>query len=165
MTSEYAATRKQFNKSLAEFGMIQVGPPLWNRSYHPFSVWSQVKRYMCLLCHHRRSLQWWLLMPLWWRAWPTWQLGWWTNRDFQTVHSRLPWSRLDTSVIKHCPYKTSTKQIVGLVAFCLLSRCLAQREVGFVSAKLFRSSEVSVIQRITPMSASSGTVASCLSLR
>lgn len=24
MTSEYAATRKQFNKSLSEFGMIQV---------------------------------------------------------------------------------------------------------------------------------------------
>lgn len=42
MTSEYAATRKQFNKSLAEFGMIQVQSPRWNLKYHPFSVWSKV---------------------------------------------------------------------------------------------------------------------------
>lgn len=42
-------------------------------------------RYVFLPCYCRRSLQWWLLMPLWWKAWRTWQQGWWTDRGFQTV--------------------------------------------------------------------------------
>lgn len=46
-----------------------------------------------------------------------------------------------------------------------LLRCSARREPGFVSAKLFKFSEVWVIPRITRSSATSGTVASCPSLR
>lgn len=59
-------------------------------------------------------------------------------------------------------YKTKCLMMYILYGLC---RCSAQREAGFVSVKLFRSLEVWVIQRTTPSSATSGTVASCLSLR
>lgn len=42
LTSEYAATRKQFSKTLSEFGMIQVWLSHWSLSAHPFLVMSEV---------------------------------------------------------------------------------------------------------------------------
>lgn len=42
LTSEYATTRKQFNKTLSEFGMIQVWLSHWSLSAHPFPIMSEM---------------------------------------------------------------------------------------------------------------------------
>jgi len=52
-----------------------------------------------------------------------------------------------------------------MCTICLLCRCSAQREAGFVSARLCRSLEVWATRRTIPSNATWGTVASCLSLR
>lgn len=54
LSSEYAATRKQFTKSLSEFGMIQVRSPLAQPSA---SVAMETSSLFVSVCCCRRSLQ------------------------------------------------------------------------------------------------------------
>lgn len=131
--------------------------PVWSE------VWSEVTKYCDFYAFCRRSLQWWPSMPLWWRAWHTWQQGWWTDRAFQTVLWRQPWSRYHL-LCRLCSGETFMKLLTVCVPH-LRYRCSARREAGFVWARLFRCSEVWVIPRTIPLSASSGTAASCPSLR
>lgn len=133
MTSEYAATRKQFNRSLSEFGMIQ----------EKFAVMALNAFVMESMAYLTAGMM---------------------------DRPGLPDCSLEAAMVKvhslvNFVYIKPVENKMSLCILYLLFRCSAQREPGFVSVKLFRSSGVWVILRTTLTSATLGTVASCPSLR